>query len=422
MKVLILTLYTPPAIFVAARRFEGWVRYLPEYGIEPLVLTRAYAPEQQLEIDPFQSQFAGSTQPAQAVRDGRYVYLPFPERPALRRLHAHPLGGGLSSLVHGGWLHRAKAWLKGLPAEDRPDLVIASFGPAIVLRLGRWCSEYFGVPWIADLRDYFVYPQRNLQVVRRWFQRRALASCCAVTTVTEGIANDVAAQLEPLRKPVEVIYNGAEPKKIDSVARDHPAVDQYETLAKDCDAVWLYTGTFYPTAGRPFSVQEKEFFFEGISRANRAGRRIRVILLGNHSPDDFRIWPFIHCLGTVPYETSRYLQSHADMLFFPTLRNESAFSGKLFEFAVSGTPVVVGPSPTNDLQTLCHEGEIPVVKTPAELDEFLAEPWTRRESIPDIVTKAYWGRRLAEFLKSMVKSRSFDRRAWRAGPGLLTSP
>jgi hypothetical protein len=39
-KVLIISYFYPPCNLTASQRLGNWVKYLPEYGIKPIVVTR----------------------------------------------------------------------------------------------------------------------------------------------------------------------------------------------------------------------------------------------------------------------------------------------------------------------------------------------------------------------------------------------
>src|SRR4051812_38105077 len=76
-RVLILGLYYPPANFMAGRRLEGWVRHLPAFGYEPLVLTRYYDPEERNAHDFYASSRPTRTLTEPWIEADRVVYTRF---------------------------------------------------------------------------------------------------------------------------------------------------------------------------------------------------------------------------------------------------------------------------------------------------------------------------------------------------------
>lgn len=404
-------LYYPPANFMAGRRLEGWARHLPDFGYEPLVLTRFYDPEERNSHDFYASSRPTRTLAEPWVETGAAVYTRFV--PGLwSRL---PLPGKVRGLGHYAWPDPDHSvWLR--QCEDylkrtgfRPDLIIGSYGPPGVLRVARKLSERMGVPWVADFRDLWIEQfDRTLDTRLKYFlQRRHLRTVAGITVVSDAMADAVKSQLAPLEKPVRLIYNGAEP--FDDVRpdpHDGQALEAFAELTREGQTVLSYAGTLYP-------AQQIGPFLDAVAKYNRqSSRPCTVVLLGRHDPRDYAGWPFVRALGRVGHATALFLQRRSTALFYPTWpQRYSGFSGKLFEQILSGRPVLIAFEPSSDVESFCRKlPSVTVAKDYGSLAEALnglsesggaARAW---ES-PEIATKRYWAGELASFLDEVLAGR-----------------
>jgi glycosyltransferase involved in cell wall biosynthesis len=407
-RVLILGLYYPPANFMAGRRLEGWARHLPFFGYEPLVLTRYYDPDERNNQD-----FYASSRPTQTLKvdwveaDG-VIYTNF--TPSV--WSKLPLPGKVRGLAHflwpdpdhSCWLRQCSDYLK--TTGVRPDLIIASYSPAGVLRVARELSESLGVPWVADFRDLWVQNNGDGNLLTRFklsLQRQHLRSASGITVVTDGMGKSIREQLRPLVKDVRVIYNGAEPvNDVSPDPKDSEALKVFSEVQTQYPIVLTYTGTLYPE-------QHVERFLNVVREFNeKGGGPCAVLLCGRHDPGQYVEWAFVKTLGVVSHATSLFLQSKSAALFYPTWpASQSIFSGKIFELALSGQPVLVGFTPSPDLEALCRKFQtVSLMKDEGDLIKALGQlPCTEAElavETPIIATKKYWAGELARFFDEIL--------------------
>jgi hypothetical protein len=411
-KVLILGLYYPPANFMAGRRLEGWARHLPAFGYEPLVLTRYYDPEERNSQD-----FYASARPTRTLATGwveaeGVVHTNFTPG----RFSRLPLPGKVRGVAHFLWPDpEHSCWLRQCTeyfasSAFRPDIVIASYGPPGVFRVGRKLSEQFGCPWVADFRDLWI-PQNGTHAatgLKLSLQRRHLRTAAGATVVTDGMAETVRAQLAPLSKEVRAIYNGAEPvAEVEPDAEDAAAVAAFREVRAHHRIVLTYTGTLYPE-------QSIEKFLRVVAGFNAKHGRdsCAVVLCGKHDPELYAAWKFVKVLGTVGHRTSLFLQRESAASFYLTWPpGYSIFSGKIFEMMLSGKPALVGFSPAPDLESLCRKFEtVSLFREPIELERalerLLSGGWSSAPGeVPAVATKKYWAGELARFLDALLERR-----------------
>jgi hypothetical protein len=118
-------------------------------------------------------------------------------------------------------------------------------------------------------------------------------------------------------------------------------------------------------------------------------------------------WPFVHLLGRVRHNTSLFLQRESTALFYPTWpATDSVYSGKIFEMALAGRPVLVSFTPSPDLEELCRQMKsVIVMKDPEQLiKELSALPRATAQNgdAPAIATKKYWAGELARFMDEIL--------------------
>ena len=252
MKVLILAYDFPPSVRVGGFRPNAWLRYLGEFGVDPVVVTRqwdtAYGDDRDYVAPSASSECF-------VERAGYGVVIRVPHRPSLseRLLLGHgaaryrlarkalsacyELGQYLLPTGTKRELYRAAhEYLR----HHQVDAILATGEPFVLFRYGAMLSTKFGVPWIADYRDPWSHDERTSikRVSRRWefrLERKIVRTASAVTTVCESLRE----LLQSLHgdKPVYVVRNGYDPEAIHGAQFVQPARDRMTIT---------FVGTLYP--------------------------------------------------------------------------------------------------------------------------------------------------------------------------------
>ncbi|HKC63390.1 MAG TPA: glycosyltransferase [Pyrinomonadaceae bacterium] len=411
-KVLILGLYYPPANFIAGRRLEGWARYLPSFGYEPLILTRYYDPEERNGHDFYASSRPTRTLKEPWVESNGTIYTRF-EQGAWAKL---PLPGKIRGLAHFArpdpdhsvWYRQCSDYLDA--SGFKPDIIIGSYGPPAMFLIARRLARRFGVPWIADYRDIWIelFDQSLATRLKYSLQRRHLRSAAGITAASEGVVDALRKQLSPLEKPIRLIYNGAEPfENVQPDSNDSEVVEAFRDILRRNKTVLTYTGTLYPP-------QQIELLFNAVTEFNgRNGKSCAVVLCGRHDRAQYARWPFVHVLGPVSHQTALFFQRESTASFYPTWWPEkyTGFSGKIFEMILSGRPALVFCTPPPDLEALGRRFKsIIVIKEPEALTTVLERlPGMRAEiesdSTRELATKRYAAGELAHFMDEILQAR-----------------
>jgi glycosyltransferase involved in cell wall biosynthesis len=366
MKVLLVSLYFPPAGGGGVQRTLKTATHLPALGIETHVL----APDDPKwvhrddELEP----------PTQAwVHRARYLG-PRGRRPAdelhgtsgLERLGVQARLFGRRLLVpdeNVPWNLTAIPAAIRIARQEGIDVVLTTSPPSSVHFVGAAVKRATGARWVADLRDSLVaHPhrraERRLVRIKEQGERGVAALVAryadAVVAAAEAIA-DEARTLEP-RGPVVTIPNGSDYDDFAGLER-HPSPRFRIT----------HSGSFFGRRDpRPFLTALADSKLDVVAR-----------FVGDFRPAD-REWAEELGLGDrlelipyVPRRRSLELQrdSEALLLLIPEAggRGRGVLSGKVFEYLAAERPVLAVVPPDGAAAELVRETGAGVIASPNDV-------------------------------------------------------
>jgi len=415
VKVLLVTLYFPPAGGGGVQRPLKLAQYLPALGIETHVL----APD-----DPKWIHRDDDLRPPTQAWVHRARYLgPRGRKPAeelhgragLARLAAHARLASRRLLVpdeNVSWNLTAIPAAIRIAREEGIDAVITTSPPASVHLVGAAVRKATGARWLADLRDSVVaHPHRRAEsaavrakervdeAVARLVARQADAISC----VSDAIAAEARA-LGP-RGPLVTIPNGCD---FDDVAGlEYTPAQRFRIT---------HAGSFFGKRDpRPFLQALHDSKLDVVAR-----------FLGDFRSAD-REWAERLGLGDrlelIPYApraASLALQrdSEALLLLIPEAsgRGKGVLSGKVFEYLAVGRPILAAVPPDGAAAALVRETGAGVVAPPDDVDALRAalaalHERFRNGGLPDVElgeeTRQRLSRRtrveeMAELLRALV--------------------
>jgi glycosyltransferase involved in cell wall biosynthesis len=320
--LLVAYAFPPENVSGAARPFRFY-RYLPEFGVAPVVIT---ASAQQRE-----------TPDIVFVRD---VPRDFPRRGwawHVERVVRRLLLPGELGLT---WSRKAAA--RGctfVPAHGRA--AVFSTSPPLGAHLAALqIKRALGIPWIADFRDPFhpcaetVVPRANIHsILEPWLLREA----DVVIANTDDLSETWKARYPQFRDKIRVIWNGFDPAEEIAAAFLPPRGFRH----------LVHVGELY--AGRhPGPILDS--IERLLDRAALAPGSLRLSLIGPTSEDvipnpdvlrrlvDRGVVEFVPTL--VPQEKARRITREADALLLLQPQSDVQVPAKLFEYVRIGRPVL----------------------------------------------------------------------------------
>ena len=372
MKVLLVTMYFPPAGGGGVQRPLKFATHLPSLGIETHVL----APD-----DPKWIHRDDELQPPTLAWVHRARYLGPKGRKPAEELHGTQ---GLERISRQAELFGRRflvpdenvSWnITAIPAAIRIvrnegiDVVVTTSPPSSVHLIGAAVKRATGVKWVADLRDSVVaHPHRSAErlIVRAKEQgEHAVAkliahSADAITCVSDAIAEEMR-ERSP-RGPVLTIANGSDFD--DFAGLDHQPSDRFRLT---------HTGSFFGKRDpRPFLTALKQSGLDDVVVRFLGDFRAadREWAEGLELGDRFELIPY------APRRRSLELQrdSEALLLLIPEAggRGKGVLSGKVFEYLAAERPILAVVPPDGAAAGLIRETGAGVVVAPDDVDGMVA--------------------------------------------------
>jgi glycosyltransferase involved in cell wall biosynthesis len=371
VKVLLVTLYFPPAGGGGVQRPLKFATHLPELGIETHVL----APD-----DPKWIHRDDELAPPTLAWVHRARYLGPKGRKPAEELH------GTQGLER--WSRQARlagrrllvpdenvSWnLTAIPAairivkQEGIDVLLTTSPPSSVHLIGAAVKKATGIPWVADLRDSLVAnPHRRAEsfVVRAKEQgehavaRLVARNADAIVAVSEAIADELR-ERQP-RGRVHHISNGSD-------------FDDFAGLDYTRGARFRITHT-----GSFFGKRDPRPFLTALERVDDVVARF----VGDFRATD-REWAEALDLGDrlelIPYAPRRHAlelqrDSEALLLLIPEAggRGRGVLSGKVFEYLAAERPILAVVPPDGAAAALLRETGAGIVVAPDDVDGIARE-------------------------------------------------
>jgi len=220
-RVLVIARDFPPTGGAPAIRLAKLVRYLPELGWEPVVLTV-----------PADHAWHRDVSLLEELPQGLEIH----RVPRLLTRAIHPTSGGagresrparrkgLGKLLvpDSGILWAAPAGRAARGIVGRVDAILTSAPPFSTHLIGLWLAHRHHIPWVADYRDnWTTNPAATSSFPSRWLdvalERQVLRAAGGVTVVSRAAADELieAFGLDPSR--VHVAMNGFDPEDLPPV-------------------------------------------------------------------------------------------------------------------------------------------------------------------------------------------------------------
>jgi glycosyltransferase involved in cell wall biosynthesis len=372
LKILIISYFYPPANFVGAERVASWIKYLPEHGIYPIVVTRIWEKDQKdlLKINNTQGTIIEKLDSAEIHRVS--------EKPGYRdilikRNKVLILRKMLSfiQLLCDNFVFTKSSYYPFFKEaitilEQNPDIkhVIISGTPFHSFAIGYHLKRIFpDINWFPDYRDQWTtHPYANssgllsslLYHIEKKNERKWTNNCKNFITVSENWKDNISAFIQ---KEGHVVKNGFD-FKIEKI--HSKSIPQ-----KTGRLVISYIGTLYP-------YQNIENFIEVIQelilskdlniQLNFVGCEVLPKQKERIEKLTKAIAQHVHILPRMPKNDLKEIYEKSDLLLVTRFENMKGwYPVKLFDYGTTGTPILLFPSDQDVMEEFVLETNTGIV-------------------------------------------------------------
>lgn len=357
-KILIITYYWPPAGGPGVQRWLKFVKYLPEFNIQPIV----YIPEN--PTYPIIDEGLQSEVSEKAIILKNKIFEPYGLASFFGKNKTKKISSGIipnqkkqSFLektllwVRGNlfipdarflWVKPSVTYLKKYIEENNIDTIVTSGPPHSLHLIGLQLKKELNVKWFADFRDPWttIGYHKALKLSSYANKKHKALEKLVLTSADTIIVTSKTTKTEfqaITSKPIEVITNGYDIEKIEK-----KSLDEKFTLA--------HIGSFLSERNPRILWQALQ---ELVSENADFKNDFRLKLIGATSQEvldtisEFKLNDYVQNLGYVSHQEAVEHQRKSQVLLLIEINStatKSIIPGKLFEYMVSERPIIaIGP-------------------------------------------------------------------------------
>lgn len=349
-KVLVIAYYFPPMGLSGVQRTLKFVKYLPNHGWEPTVLTVTptayyaldYGMLRELTESNIRTIRTNSLDPTRLFESGKPVKMPHEK---LRNFL-----GAISQAIFVpdnkvGWKHDAIKAGRKLLQEEEFNVIFSTAPPYTCHLIGAALSKEFNIPLIIDYRDAWVDNPLHLYItpfhkmLHQKLEKRVLKTSNRIITINRRIKEVMLRRYRFLSyNDIAIIPQGYDPEDY--------RVDNAFKLPVSKKMRFTYTGTFYRN-------RTPKYFLRALSEAIKErpdiGKKIESVFIGTFRKENLAmieslgLTDVVKVFGYLDHKsTVRYLMT-SDVLWM-TIGNgkgeDQISTGKLFEYIGSRKPIL----------------------------------------------------------------------------------
>jgi len=357
-KLLIITYYFPPAGGPGVQRWLKFVKYLPEFGVQPIVYIpenptypiideglRSQISDKVIIIknkiwEPYQLASVFSKKKTKKISSGIFPHKK--KQTVLDKTFLWIRGNLFIPDARVFWVKPSVSYLEKYIQENDIDIIVTSGPPHSLHLIGLELKQKLNVKWFADFRDpwttigyhkalrlsgYAAKKHKKLEQKVLNAADKVIVTSKTTKTEFQAITN----------KPISVITNGYDVENVEK-----QALDSKFTLA--------HIGSFLSDRNPKFLW---ECLVELLTEIPNFKSHLEIKLIGAVSQEvldsieDFKLKGYLNLLGYVSHHEAISHQKKSQVLLLIEINSEdtkSIIPGKLFEYMVSNRPIIaIGP-------------------------------------------------------------------------------
>ncbi|MGE6355620.1 glycosyltransferase family 4 protein [Flavobacterium sp. NPDC079362] len=357
-KLLIITYYFPPAGGPGVQRWLKFVKYLPEFGVQPIV----YVPENptypivdeglvsQISDkvivlknkiwEPYQLASVFSKNKTKKISSGIFPHKK--KQTFLDKIFLWIRGNLFIPDARVFWVKPSVTYLEKYIKENNIDTIVTSGPPHSLHLIGLELKEKLNVKWFADFRDPWttIGYHKALRLSAYAAKKHKTLESKVLNTADTIIVTSKTTKTEfqaITNKPISVITNGYD-------------IENVEKQTLDTKFTLAHIGSF-------LSDRNPEFLWECLVELLREiesfKSHLEIKLIGAVSQEvldsiaEFQLNDYLNLLGYVSHHEAIAHQKKSQVLLLIEINSEdtkSIIPGKLFEYMVSNRPIIaIGP-------------------------------------------------------------------------------
>lgn len=357
-KILIITYYWPPAGGPGVQRWLKFVKYLPDFGVQPIV----YVPEN--PTYPIVDKNLIKEVSDKAIVLKQKIFEPYQLASFFSKNKTKKISSGiipnqkkqsfmdkLFLLIRGNlfipdarflWVKPSVSYLEKYIVENNIDTIITSGPPHSLHLIGLQLKQKLDLKWFADFRDPWttIGYHKSLRLSNyatekhKMLERKVLNTADTIIVTSKTTKTEFKAITS---KPIAVITNGYD-------------VENVETQALDTKFSLAHIGSFL-SERNPMILWES--LVELINEVPDFKSHLEIKLIGAVSQEvletisQFGLDSYLNNLGYVSHGEAIAHQRKSQVLLLIEIDSQdtkSIIPGKLFEYMVSNRPIVaIGP-------------------------------------------------------------------------------
>jgi glycosyltransferase involved in cell wall biosynthesis len=422
-KVLIITYYWPPAGGVSVQRVLKFCKYLPEYNVQPIVLTVDNGSYPNIDtsllkdipesVKIYKSPTLEPFAIYNFLRGRKGNTVPMVESGVRKKSLMHKLGEFVRANffipdARVGWNFFARSKAREIIEREAIDTVITTGPPHSTHLIGLYLKKKLGVKWIVDFRDPWVelfasqfLPRTRMAIaIDRCLENKVIRHADKIVLIGERLKYNF--QLENFSDKVHVITNGYDLEGINFLPKE--ATEQRPFIIR-------YVGSFFTSQDIPAFWYALDSVVKDTSLSNK---KVIVEFIGSVDADIKERIKQHDCAANILYKPfvshaeALQLMHDADalLLVIPnTSNNQSIITGKIFEYLAMRKPIICfGPKDGDAADIILNtiSGEVFDYSYAPLLSEFMHNLLTGNSKLEYNGIDRYSRRRLASDLSQLI--------------------
>lgn len=368
-KVLIILYYWPPAGGPGVQRWLKFVKYLPEFNIEPIV----YCPSNpnypiidkslkdeipngitvisQPIQEPYRFAKLLSKKSYKSISSG---VIPKRKRQSLvERLMLFVRGNFFVPDARKNWVNPSVAFLSDYINKNVIDTIITTGPPHSLHLIGLHLKQSLNIKWVADFRDPWttIGYHKSLKLMNFAKKKHNQLEQKVLNTVDEIIVTSNHTKDEfslKSKQPIKVVTNGYDNNSVEINSKDDKfTISHIGSLLSERNPLVLWEVLSELVSENQLFANAFQLNFIGIV-SDAIINTVKSFGLINH----------LNILGYVNHDKAIEFQKKSQLLLLIEIDSEDTkaiIPGKLFEYMISETPIIgVGPK-DSDVETIITE-------------------------------------------------------------------